>query len=156
MLNTLRVTGAWIIVTFYCLHQISKFFHKTSPVRCALRAHLIKSVHINFYFQAAKSRKLRVLIPVYKKSQIVYTLEKSLPSSWWHGIFFEFARLKLVLLKGHIRREMFSEKILKFDAGNKKLQWFMPPSLSKCWARCNIFMSRQTIEQNPNQIFTRN
>ena len=85
---------------------------------------------------------------------IVYTLEKSLPSSWWHGIFFEFARLKLVLLKGHIRREMFSEKILKFDAGNKKLQWFMPPSLSKCWARCNIFMSRQTIEQNPNQIRT--
>ena len=74
-------------------------------------------------------------------TQLVYTLEKSLPSSWWHGIFFEFARLKLVLLKGHIRREMFSEKILKFDAGNKKLQWFMPPSLSKCWARCNIFIS---------------
>ena len=64
LLNILRVTVAWIIVTFYCLHQISKFFHKTSPVRCALRAHLIKSVHINFYFQAAKSRKLRVLIPV--------------------------------------------------------------------------------------------
>ena len=69
---------------------------------------------------------------VFKTFKVVYTLEKSLPSSWWHGIFFEFARLKLVLLKGHIRREMFSEKILKFDAGIKKLQWFMPPSLSKC------------------------
>ena len=51
------------------------------------------------------------------------------------------ARLKLGLLENNIRREKFCEKILKFDAGNKKLQWFMPPSLSKCWARCNIFIS---------------
>ena len=64
LLNILRVTVAWIIVTFYCLHQISKFFHKTSRVWCCFQANLILGVHINFHFQSTKLRKLRVLGPV--------------------------------------------------------------------------------------------
>ena len=55
------------------------------------------------------------------------------------------ARIKLGLLENNIRREMFCEKILNFDPANKKLQWFMHPSLSKCWARCNIFMLHVNI-----------
>ena len=65
---------------------------------------------------------------------LVFTLEKSLPSSLSHGIFFQFARLKLVLLKSHIRREFIDIIFFMFGAGNKKFRWFMPPSLKICWA----------------------
>ena len=52
------------------------------------------------------------------KEIIVFTLEKSLPSSLSHGIFFQFARLKLVLLKGHIRREFIDIIFFMFGAGH--------------------------------------
>ena len=55
LLNILWVTGACFTLTFNCPIQISKFFHKTSPVRCPLPAHLIKSVHIEKNSQSTKT-----------------------------------------------------------------------------------------------------
>ena len=49
------VTEAWITLTFNCPIQISKFFHKTSPVRCPLPAHLIKSMDIEKKFSVDKN-----------------------------------------------------------------------------------------------------
>ena len=44
LLNTLLVTEACFTLTFNCPIQISKFFHKTSTVRCPFPAHLIRSM----------------------------------------------------------------------------------------------------------------
>ena len=55
LLNILWVTGACFTLTFNCPIQISKFFHKTSTVRCPLPAHLIKSVDIEKNSQSTKT-----------------------------------------------------------------------------------------------------
>ena len=55
LLNILWVTGACFTLTFNCPIQISKFFHKTSPVRCPLPAKLIKSVDIEKKFSVDKN-----------------------------------------------------------------------------------------------------
>ena len=47
--------GACFTLTFNCPIQISKFFHKTSTVRCPLPAHLIKSVDIEKKFSVDKN-----------------------------------------------------------------------------------------------------
>ena len=55
LLNILWVTGACFTLTFNCPIQISKFFHKTSTVRCPLPANLIKSVDIEKKFSVDKN-----------------------------------------------------------------------------------------------------
>ena len=47
--------GACFTLTFNCPIQISKFFHKTSTVRCPLPANLIKSVDIEKNSQSTKT-----------------------------------------------------------------------------------------------------
>ena len=47
--------GACFTLTFNCPIQISKFFHKTSPVSCPLPAHVIKSVDIEKKSQSTKT-----------------------------------------------------------------------------------------------------
>ena len=47
--------GACFTLTFNCPIQISKFFHKTSTVRCPLPAHLIKSMDIEKKFSVDKN-----------------------------------------------------------------------------------------------------
>ena len=54
--------GPWTTLTFDYLLQIPKCFRQTSPVRCALPAHLIKSVHIENNFQALLKRFLLQVI----------------------------------------------------------------------------------------------
>ena len=58
------------------------------------------------------------------------------------GIQFEFARLKLVLLRSHMRREFNGTKIFWFESGNQIFIWFMHPSINICWARHNVFFYR--------------
>ena len=78
------VMEAWITLTFNCPIQISKFFHKTSPVRCPLPAHLIKSVDIEKNSQSTKtsygssrglttplSRLLRLFVLLFVEKNVV-------------------------------------------------------------------------------------
>ena len=55
LLNILWATGACFPLTFNCPIQFSKFFHKTSPVRCPLPGHLIKSVDIEKNSRSTKT-----------------------------------------------------------------------------------------------------
>ena len=95
------VTEAWITLTFNCPIQISKFFHKTSPVRCPLPAHLIKSVHIEKNSQSTKtsywSARGQTILFENKSYFDFFSLEIYWTGQIWFGQLCDIFRLLLIV-----------------------------------------------------------
>ena len=84
--------GACFTLTFNCPIQISKFFHKTSPVRCPLPGHLIKSVDIEKNSQSTKTSYWSARGQTIK----TWTLTPSLPRV--NGTWSSFSRGKPIII----------------------------------------------------------